>query len=92
MEANADALESLSFVEGTYDCDSDSDCCVEDLVNDELFYASGDIPKLQFRKEASKARWIKELGMAGVLEKKGKMWTTTGIVRDGKTYCSIEET
>ena len=49
MEANADALESLSFVEGTYDCDSDSDCCVEDLVNDELFYASGDIPKLQFR-------------------------------------------
>ncbi|KAJ7972194.1 tRNA-splicing endonuclease subunit Sen54 [Quillaja saponaria] len=58
---------------------------------DEYHYSSSSISKLQFRKELSRARWVDGMGMAEVIEKKGQIWVTTGIVRNGKTYCSIEE-
>ncbi|VVB05987.1 unnamed protein product [Arabis nemorensis] len=59
--------------------------------DDEEFQSSGSGPRLQFRVGSSKARWIAELGMAEVEVKRGKLWTTTGIIRSGKTYCFIEE-
>ncbi|MCL7043930.1 hypothetical protein MKW94_006997, partial [Papaver nudicaule] len=46
----------------------------------------------ELRKTKSKARWDEEMRMAEVLEKKGRCWATTGIIRNSKTYLSIEET
>lgn len=40
---------SQSYDDGAYDCDSDSEGFVDDSVDEELCFASGDIPKLQFR-------------------------------------------
>ncbi|CAA7060582.1 unnamed protein product [Microthlaspi erraticum] len=59
--------------------------------DDEEFLSGGSGPKLQFRVGSSKARWIDELGMVEVEVKRGKLWTTTGIIRSGKAYCFIEE-
>lgn len=78
-----------SFSEGT----SDSEGYGEDVDDDDhcCAYASTDIPKLQFRKDISRSQWLDPLGLAEVVERKGGLWTTTGIVRYGKIYCFIEE-
>ncbi|KAI3900892.1 hypothetical protein MKW92_041890 [Papaver armeniacum] len=70
----------------------DSEVDLQDSDDDELLSMSGSIPKLQIRKVKSKARWDSEMKMAEVLEKKGRCWATTGIVRNSNTYLSIEET
>ena len=44
-----DAAQSFSSDDGVYDCDSGSEGFVEDSLDDELCFASGDFPKLQFR-------------------------------------------
>ncbi|XP_061339049.1 uncharacterized protein LOC133285783 isoform X2 [Gastrolobium bilobum] len=59
---------------------------------EELHFSSSSMPKLQFRHVKSKGSWNEEMGMAEVIEKNGKMWVTTGVVRSGKIYSSIEET
>lgn len=71
---------------------SDSEVTAPDSDNEDHCYGSCDLPKLQFRKDFSKARWNEELGMAEILSNKGRMWTTTGIVRGGRLFTFLEET
>uniref|UniRef100_F6HKU8 tRNA-splicing endonuclease subunit Sen54 N-terminal domain-containing protein n=1 Tax=Vitis vinifera TaxID=29760 RepID=F6HKU8_VITVI len=72
---------------------SNSEIYLQDANDEEEHYCiSGSISNLQFSKAVSKAIWNDEIGMAAVVEKKGKIWITTGVVRNSKTYCSIEET
>ncbi|KAL5701491.1 hypothetical protein ACHQM5_026819 [Ranunculus cassubicifolius] len=47
---------------------------------------------IPYLKNVSKSRWNVELRMSEVIEKNGGMWTTMGIIRGNKLYCSIEET
>nr|GFA18518.1 tRNA-splicing endonuclease subunit Sen54-like isoform X1 [Tanacetum cinerariifolium] len=70
---------------------SDSDVTSPDSNNEDRCYAFGDLPKLQFRKDPSKARWKEELGMAEIVSNKGRILTTTGILRGGKIYIFLEE-
>lgn len=71
---------------------SDSEFFVEDTNDEELCDYSGKLSKLQSRKDTSTAHWNDELGMAEIVSYKGQAWRSTGIVRDGKVYYSIEET
>ncbi|KAL8162324.1 hypothetical protein V2J09_013813 [Rumex salicifolius] len=70
---------------------SDSELCFDDTIDEDLFCLTDSTRKLQIRKDASKARWEGTMEMAEVVERKGKMLISTGIVRNGKTYCLIEE-
>lgn len=70
---------------------SDSEATAPDSDNEESCYAYSDLPKLQFRKDTSKACWKEELGMAEIVSNKGRMWTTTGIARGGKIYIFLED-
>ncbi|CAJ1912782.1 unnamed protein product [Sphenostylis stenocarpa] len=73
--------------------DSDDEVYLQNASDEEeLGFSSGSMPKLQFRSVKSKSCWNEEMGMGEVIEKNGKLWITTGIVRSGKIYSSIEET
>ncbi|XP_038883355.1 uncharacterized protein LOC120074337 [Benincasa hispida] len=86
-------MEAVDWESSSGGASGDEDNYEEDINNEEeCLCASGYLRKLQFRKHASTARWNDRMGMAEVLENKGSLWTTTGIVRCGKIYCSIEET
>ncbi|KAK9135312.1 hypothetical protein Syun_014642 [Stephania yunnanensis] len=87
-ESNLMEIEAWASSDGTVDSDVDNECNDEEELN----YASGSMGKLQFRKDVSKAQWDAVVGMAKIIEKKGGMWTTTGIIRRSELYCSIEET
>ncbi|KAI3728804.1 hypothetical protein L6452_17448 [Arctium lappa] len=70
---------------------SDSELTAPDSDNEENCYAYSNLPKLQFRKNTSRACWKEELGMAEIVSNKGRMWTTTGITHGGKIYIFLED-
>ncbi|XP_058731520.1 uncharacterized protein LOC131603240 isoform X2 [Vicia villosa] len=75
------------------DSDDNDEVYLQNASDEEdLHFTSSSLPKLQFRNVKSKAMWNEETGMAEVIEKNGKMWVSTGIVRSGKIYTTIEET
>ncbi|KAJ8747794.1 hypothetical protein K2173_006935 [Erythroxylum novogranatense] len=60
-----------SWVNSSGEEDSDDERTLEDTIGDE---------DVRIRSDLSRPRWNDELGMAEVLEKRGKMWITTGII------------
>ncbi|XP_031489486.1 uncharacterized protein LOC116257032 isoform X1 [Nymphaea colorata] len=83
-------MEATKWVES--EASSNSDVEDEESEDEELSYMSITIPSLQIRTaKVSIARWDPKLGMGEVVQKKGGMWRTTGIVRDSKVYCLMEE-
>ncbi|GJS79888.1 tRNA-splicing endonuclease subunit Sen54-like protein isoform X1 [Tanacetum coccineum] len=70
---------------------SDSDVATPDSEGEDHCYAYAGLPKLQFRKDITKASWKEELGMAEIVSNKGRMWITTGISRGGKIYTFLED-
>ncbi|KAK9125180.1 hypothetical protein Scep_014026 [Stephania cephalantha] len=78
-------IEAWASSDGSVDSDVDFECNDEEELN----YASGSVGKLKLRKDVSKAQWDAAVGMTKVIEKKGGMWTTTGIIRRSELYCSI---
>ncbi|KAJ3681237.1 hypothetical protein LUZ60_015726 [Juncus effusus] len=59
--------------------------------NSSQIFSNSSVSKPQFRSEVSRAKWIDEIGMGEIIEKKGSIWTNTGIIRNSKLYCHIEE-
>ncbi|XP_066310815.1 uncharacterized protein [Miscanthus floridulus] len=43
------------------------------------------------RNVASRARWVEEISAAEVVERRGKLWLTTGVTRVGKLCYNVEE-
>ncbi|KAK2362614.1 tRNA-splicing endonuclease subunit [Trifolium repens] len=86
--------EKVCLCSSNKDSDNDDDeVYLQNASDEEDFqFSPGSSTKLQFRNTKSKGRWNEEMGMAELFEKNGKMWVTTGIVRNGKIYTSIEET
>uniref|UniRef100_A0A7N0U4C7 tRNA-splicing endonuclease subunit Sen54 N-terminal domain-containing protein n=1 Tax=Kalanchoe fedtschenkoi TaxID=63787 RepID=A0A7N0U4C7_KALFE len=75
--------------------DEDFDNGANDAGDDddeEGLYDSSLTSKLQFRNDLWRARWDEDMSMAEVLKNKGKMAITTGVIRQGKLFCSMEET
>ncbi|KAK9748292.1 hypothetical protein RND81_02G048100 [Saponaria officinalis] len=71
---------------------SDSEFCFEESIDEDLLSEAGSTSKLQPRKTVIKACWNEELGMSEVLQHKGGLLISIGIVRNTKIYLSIEET
>lgn len=63
----------------------------EHHINPFLAAAASPSSRVQFRKVASRARWVEDVGAAEVVDSKGKLWLTTGVTRGGKLYYSVEE-